>query len=145
MVRSCVYCTECSWSRCIYSHQKLSKQQVAAVANAVSAAAHECGAPLFPAGDHEEIKVRCSINCNTPVKVQYFSAKIGCASCCFHCGKKEQLLEEGDEYVQSLKRKLSIVRPLPFLPLLVFTLLPSSSSSAGGLTFIASIDNISTC
>ena len=71
-----------------------------------------CGALLFPEGLHEGVLVRRSIRCNSPVKVQYFSAKVGFPRCCYYCGKKEQPLEDVDEYIASMKRQYSIVHPL---------------------------------
>ena len=60
----------------------------------------------------EVVVVRRGLNCASPVEVAYFSCKLGIPQCCFHCGAVEHLLGEASEYLASLKRKFSVVRPL---------------------------------
>ncbi|CAG8636031.1 52_t:CDS:2, partial [Cetraspora pellucida] len=59
-----------------------------------------CGAPIFP-DDHylKEVIFVCSqINCDSPIKILYYSSRKGNYPICYYCRSREDLLDQKEFY-----------------------------------------------
>ncbi|XP_052250554.1 uncharacterized protein LOC127857879 isoform X2 [Dreissena polymorpha] len=110
-LRDAVLCGECSRPRCVFSPNKLDRQQEEFLRNIKACHSYICGDQLEDAPD---LYVRRCVTCSSEVETAYFSAKCRhyLPPVCIHCGSPDCLLDDNDAYVADLYIKYSIVRPI---------------------------------
>ena len=106
--RAIVTCTECRKPRVIFSKQRLSERLKISVTIAVSEFDYTCGAPLLPPSNtsYEKVMCRSTLNCGTPVELQYYGSSLGRQDICCHCCAEEV------EVLPELKDKYQTVLPI---------------------------------
>ncbi|XP_052212795.1 uncharacterized protein LOC127847150 [Dreissena polymorpha] len=110
-LRDAVLCGECSRPRCVFSPNKLDRQQEEFLRNIKACHSYIYGDQLEDAPD---LYVRRCVTCSSEVETAYFSAKCRhyLPPVCIHCGSPDCLLDDNDAYVADLYTKYSIVRPI---------------------------------
>ncbi|XP_052268364.1 uncharacterized protein LOC127869745 [Dreissena polymorpha] len=110
-LRDAVLCGECSRPRCVFSPNKLDRQQEEFLRNIKACHSYICGDQLEDAPD---LYVRRCVTCSSEVETAYYSAKCRhyLPPVCIHCGTPDSLLDDNDAYVADLYTKYSIVRPI---------------------------------
>lgn len=113
--RTFIACSDCGKSRVVYSKTKLSKLAGDAVRRVCEQNTYCCGDPLFPESgiSYDSIVVREGITCTSPMETTYYSNIITrFEPCCFHCGAFDDLIQDDDEMMLTLKQSYTMVRPL---------------------------------
>ncbi|XP_052780079.1 uncharacterized protein LOC128217176 [Mya arenaria] len=110
-VRDAVLCGECHKPRCVFSANKLDRQQEEALQNIKACQTYTCGDQLEEAPG---LYVRRCVSCISDVEISYFSAKCRhyLPPVCVYCGNTGELLDDNDLYIADLYGKYSVVRPL---------------------------------
>ena len=116
-VRGVIICIECSKPRCIYSHSKLTHEQIQVISKLKDADLYTCGASLFPPDSlyHSTIIVREALVCTSNMETQYYSSVlVHFEPVCFYCGICEETLVDNDQ-IKELKTMYAVVYPICFL------------------------------
>ena len=89
--RAYVTCSECRKPRVIYSKKSLGERQQNSLTMALCSYDYTCGAAVLPGSCRfkNDIMVRPSLRCNSPIETQYYSLKHHEADLCVHCACSE--------------------------------------------------------
>ena len=112
-VRAIVKCSLCKKPRCVYANKKFNKNVHEEVNTIIASDEYACGGAFTDEESplRHSVVTRRQLTCSSEKETQYFSSKLGFPIICCSCGGASggRLVTEGD-FMESLKRKFSVVR-----------------------------------
>jgi len=102
-VREFVECDFCGKSRCIYSMNALTKEQLSALRIKRDDSNFTCGMEEWMLSHELQGIIFCrqSLSCDSPIESGYYSSRLKKTPICYYCGTSDALIVASDELLNS--------------------------------------------